>query len=221
MFFGWNRSKAEEVALGERRVEQETLKRWQNIAAQTLSSVGVTEFGSARDVASWPAQDEITIPKTKTIELTNLAEVESATTLDLDEPICQDTPPAPTPVPPSDLSLNIDEDLKRRFGTNIRSALGSGTVIEGTFRFDSPVCIDGTLIGEVSSTSVLIVGEQANVRARIKVGSLIVMGTVNGDIDANELVEIRSTGHLEGDILTKRLALEEGGWFLGTCNMLD
>lgn len=219
MFFGWNRSRAEEVESGQRQVEQETLKRWQNIAAQALSSVGVTEFSSDRETASWPEQDEITIPKTTTIELTHLAEIDSAARIDLDEPIGPDAPPAA--VPPSDLSLNVDQDLKMRFGSNIRSALGSGTVIEGTFRFDSPVCIDGTLIGEVSSTSVLIVGEQADVQARIKVGSLIVLGTVNGDVDADDLVEVRATGRLQGDVLTKRLAVEEGGWFLGTCNMID
>lgn len=118
-----------------------------------------------------------------------------------------------------DFSLGAEEDLKRRFGSDIRSALGPGTVIEGTFRFDSTVCIHGTLSGDVASSSALIVGEQAEVDAKIKVGSLIILGRVRGDIEADDLVEIRANGCLEGDIITKRLVIEDGATFSGTCNM--
>lgn len=117
--------------------------------------------------------------------------------------------PAPAPEP--------EDDIKRRFGTNIRSALGPGTIIEGTFSFDTPVCIEGTLIGEVRSNSVLIVGDQATVNAKVKVGSLIVLGTVKGDVEATELVEIKGTGSLEGDVISERFAIEDGGWFQGRC----
>ena len=269
MIFGRSRAKAQEFEPGNNRSEQETLKRWQDIAAEAFQG-GITEFQPHQDVAFWPAANERIDPGSNTIRLTNLApdetqlqfnlteraEEEEAQSLPpppltivpprsvqpaaaptqfippvqaapLPQPVEPPPPPIPAPppspakVPPSDLTLSVEEDLRRRFGANIRSALGSGTVIEGTFRFDSPVCIDGTLLGEVSSTSVLIVGEEANVRARIKVGSLIVMGTVIGDVEATDLVEIRATGHLDGDILAKRLSVEEGGWFDGACNMLD
>jgi cytoskeletal protein CcmA (bactofilin family) len=120
----------------------------------------------------------------------------------------------------SDLSLSVEEDLKRRFGGNIRSALGTGTVIEGTFRFDSPVRIDGSLKGEVSSSSVLIVGEEACVEANIEVGSLIVLGNVEGTIEANELIEIRGEGKLEGSIFTKRLVIDDGATFNGSCRII-
>ncbi len=120
----------------------------------------------------------------------------------------------------SDLSLSAEEDLKRRFGGNIRSALGPGTVIEGTFRFDSPVRIDGSLKGQVSSSSVLIVGEDACVEADIEVGSLIVLGTVDGTIEANELIELRGEGNLEGSIFTKRLVIGDGATFNGSCRIV-
>ncbi len=115
-------------------------------------------------------------------------------------------------------SMSLEEELRRRFGCNVKSALGPGTIIEGNFSFDSPVCIDGTLIGEVHSSSVLIVGENATVNAKISVGSLIVLGNVTGMVEARELVEVRAGGSLEGDIDTERVAIEEGGWFHGRCN---
>jgi cytoskeletal protein CcmA (bactofilin family) len=115
----------------------------------------------------------------------------------------------------SDLSLSATDDIKRRFGTNIRSALGPGTVIEGTFCFDAPVCIDGTLTGEIQSSSILIVGEQAEVNARIEVGGLIILGKVVGQVNASELVEIRESGELRADIKTKRLVIEDGAVYTG------
>lgn len=113
--------------------------------------------------------------------------------------------------------LPPEEEIRVRFGTNIKSALGPGTIIEGKFRFDSPVSIEGTLIGEVFSNSVLIVGAQANVTAKITVGSLIVLGKVHGDVECEELLEIKSTGYLEGDIRSKRIAIDDGGYFRGLC----
>lgn len=118
---------------------------------------------------------------------------------------------------PCDMNISAEEDIKRRFGSNVKSALGHGTMIEGTFRFDTPVCIDGTLLGEVVSSSVLIVGTQASVRAKVKVGSIVVLGSVIGDVEADELIEIRCGGQIAGDIITKRLAIEEGGFFEGAC----
>lgn len=117
----------------------------------------------------------------------------------------------------ADISVSAYQDIKRRFGSNIKSALGPGTVIEGTFSFDQPVCIDGTLTGQIQSTSVLIVGEQAEVNAKIEVGGIIILGKVRGEIRAKELVEVRSTGELIADIYSPRLVIEDGAVFNGFC----
>ena len=116
---------------------------------------------------------------------------------------------------PSDPALSFEQNLRRRFGGNVRSALGPGTVIEGKFRFDEPVRIDGELSGEVRSSSALIVGEEATVEGRINVGALIVMGEVTGPIIAEDLVELRNGARVRGDITTKRIAIEDGAFFEG------
>lgn len=119
---------------------------------------------------------------------------------------------------PSDPGLGVEEDLQRRFGARVKEAIGAGTVIEGKLSFDAPVRIDGTLTGEVTSTSTLIVGEQGVINASIDVGSLIILGQVNGDVESKDLVEIKAGGRLEADIRTKRLVIEDGGVFNGCCN---
>ncbi len=128
-------------------------------------------------------------------------------------------PEASRRVLPSEPGMSFEENLRRRFGGNIRSALGSGTVVEGRFSFDEPVRIDGVLTGEVHSTSALIVGENAVVNANIHVGSLILLGTVTGPVIASDLIEVRRGGVLEGKVQTERIAIEDGGRFSGTCNL--
>ena len=108
-----------------------------------------------------------------------------------------------------------DEDFKKF----IKTAIAPGTVIEGRFTFDSPVRIDGDMTGEIISSSTLIVGEQASVKAKIKVGSLIIFGKVVGEIQADDLVEIKEGGSLEASIDTDRIAIEEGGYFRGSVNV--
>lgn len=134
------------------------------------------------------------------------------------------TPPPPANKPKTlsaDFSLSIEDDLTNRFGSNLKSALGEGTMIDGTFSFETPVKVDGSLSGEIKSQSALIVGKNAKIHANIKVGSLIVLGEVEGDIVVEDLVEIRSSGSIQGNITTKRLALEEGGMLQGLCTMID
>lgn len=195
-------------------VEQETIKRWRNIASRRTEKESSHPEETATEDTGFTVF-EVPSPSS-TIKLTEAEAIE-----DRQPANSQQDQSSESRVLPCDLNIPIEEDLKRRFGSHIRSALGPGTVIEGTFRFDSPVCIDGTLTGEVCSTSALIVGDQATVNAQVKVGSLIVMGQVYGEIEANELIEIRAGGQLRGDIVTRRLVMEEGGWFNGCCNTLD
>jgi len=98
----------------------------------------------------------------------------------------------------------------------VRSALGPGTLIEGKFTFDSPVKIDGTIRGEVHSSSLLIIGEDGVVEGLMCVGSLVVLGRAKGSIVVEEKVQIGARGEVQADIEGGLLAIELGGVFLGT-----
>ena len=129
--------------------------------------------------------------------------------------------PAPRANTPTPINLvkAPDEEPYRKVAVGVKTAIAPGTIIEGRFTFDAPVKIDGDLTGEVVSTSTLIVGEQANVKAQIRVGSIVVYGKVIGDIDAQDIVEVKSGGHLESNISTDRIAIEEGAYFKGSVNL--
>lgn len=116
------------------------------------------------------------------------------------------------PISPASASSRIAD-------TEVKTAIGHGTLIDGKFSFDAPVRIDGDLSGEVRSTSVLIVGEQASINAKVEVGSLIIFGEVTGDIKVRDLVEIKAGGCLKADIVADRIIIERGGTFNGQYRM--
>ena len=115
-----------------------------------------------------------------------------------------------------DISISAYHDIKRRFGSQISSALGPGAIIDGGFCFDEPICVDGKLSGEIKSNSFLIVGEQAIIDANIEVAGIIILGKVSGKVKASEFVEIRNGGELDSDVYSPKIIIEDGARFNGT-----
>ena len=120
------------------------------------------------------------------------------------------------PQPP--VQEGAEDVIARRFGKP-RSALGPGTVIQGKLSFDTVVIIDGKLGGEVYSSETLIVGKQGSVNAQVRVKHLVVAGAVSGNIAAADSIELLRGGRIDGDFTAKRLIIEEGAVFNGSCRM--
>jgi cytoskeletal protein CcmA (bactofilin family) len=97
--------------------------------------------------------------------------------------------------------------------------LGKGSEFEGKLSFEGTVRVDGKLSGEIFTDDVLIVGEGAEVNAEVTVGSIVIQGTVRGNITAKRSVEIHSPGRVKGNINTPSLFIEKGVVFDGQCQM--
>jgi cytoskeletal protein CcmA (bactofilin family) len=103
----------------------------------------------------------------------------------------------------------------------INAFLGKDTEFEGKFSFTGAVRIDGKFSGEIESSGTLIVGESATITSQIHVADMIISGEVNGDIFAENKIEINVPGKLFGNIQTPNLVIEEGVIFEGNCKMKD
>ncbi len=101
----------------------------------------------------------------------------------------------------------------------VTTLLGKGSEFEGKLSFEGTVRVDGKLTGEIFTDDVLIVGEGAEVNAEVTVGSIVVQGTVRGNITAKRSVEIHSPGRVRGNINTPSLFIEKGVFFDGHCQM--
>jgi cytoskeletal protein CcmA (bactofilin family) len=102
----------------------------------------------------------------------------------------------------------------------MNSIIGKGCKINGTIEVtEGTLRIDGEFEGTVNCPDTLVIGKGGRVRAEIKVNSAVVGGTVIGNIDAKEKIELQSGSRLEGDIKTSRLVIDEGVFFEGSCKM--
>jgi cytoskeletal protein CcmA (bactofilin family) len=88
--------------------------------------------------------------------------------------------------------------------------------IKGSIKFANELIFDGNLEGNISSPEgILTVGENANLRGDVKTKSVILKGTVNGNITVQERCELHANAQLIGDLKALRLSLEDGATFLG------
>ncbi|MGF1511343.1 MAG: polymer-forming cytoskeletal protein [Myxococcota bacterium] len=99
--------------------------------------------------------------------------------------------------------------------------LGREARFNGKLTFSGAVRIDGRFDGEIETDDLLLVGPGAEVKATLVVGSVVINGTVEGDVIAKSSVEIKAPGRLKGNVTTPTLIIEKGVTFDGSCKMSD
>jgi len=114
--------------------------------------------------------------------------------------------------------MNQKKDIQLE--EEIQTTLGPETVFRGTLKFQHSLRILGRCEGRIESPGALIIGRGAEVLAEIKVGSLVLAGTVKGNVEALSQTEISSTGKLIGNLRTAQLRIEDGTVFEGKVEML-
>ena len=99
--------------------------------------------------------------------------------------------------------------------------LGAGTTIKGDIQTNGDFRVDGTLIGSIHSKGKIVIGETGNVDGEVICRNADVSGKVKAQITVSELLTLKSTARLSGEITTSKLAIEPGAKFSGTCNMSE
>ena len=111
--------------------------------------------------------------------------------------------------------------MKKEKNTDrISTFIGADASIDGAIEFNGTIRIDGRVKGTISSNGgTVVVGEKGIVTAEIAVNVAVVMGEVNGSINAKERIEVYPPGRLVGDIQSPIVSIEPGGIFNGNCVM--
>lgn len=108
--------------------------------------------------------------------------------------------------------------------TNLNSStsvnlLGVGTVIEGEISSEGDIRIDGKIIGTVTSRAKVVVGSTGAVDGDVFCKNADVSGKITGKMDVKELLFLKESAIIDGNISTNKLVVEAGAKFNGTCNM--
>ncbi len=102
---------------------------------------------------------------------------------------------------------------------DINTILGKETSFKGVLTYEGTVKIDGNVEGEIIAKDTLIIGEDAEINAEIKVGRLISRGKIKGNIMVKERAEFLAPAVLHGNIQTPVIVIEDGVIFEGKCDM--
>ena len=97
--------------------------------------------------------------------------------------------------------------------------IGKGTVIKGSIQSAGDIRIDGTLIGSIVSKGKVVIGPSGNVEGDITCKDADISGSLKVKITVAEVLLLKPSAKLAGDIITNKLAIESGATFSGTCSM--
>jgi len=104
----------------------------------------------------------------------------------------------------------------------LATIIGKGTKIDGTITIEGSTRIDGTVTGKLDSNDSVTIGPTGSVKAaEIRAKIIIVGGKVEGNLLADEKVELQSKCEVIGDISSKSLLVEHGAIFHGSSKMKD
>lgn len=99
------------------------------------------------------------------------------------------------------------------------TVLATDIDFSGNVELKKPLMIKGLFSGNVNSESALSIEEGAIVKANVKAYSLVVKGSLEGDVVAETVVRIYPTGKLSGDVIAPEVILDSGCYFTGNCKM--
>jgi cytoskeletal protein CcmA (bactofilin family) len=97
--------------------------------------------------------------------------------------------------------------------------IGAGTSIEGDINTNGDMRIDGSLTGTINVKGKLVVGPSGVVEGEIICQNADISGAIKGKIGVAELLSLKSSSRLTGDIITSKIAIEPGAVFSGSCSM--
>ena len=104
---------------------------------------------------------------------------------------------------------------------NSHNTITVGTEIIGDINSNGDIRLDGSLNGNLNSKGKLVVGESGKVKGIINCKNSDIFGIVEGKINVSELLSLKSSAQVIGDIITNRLAIEPGCNFSGNCKMTE
>lgn len=97
--------------------------------------------------------------------------------------------------------------------------IGAGTSITGDINCSGDIRIDGNLTGNLFVQGKVIIGGSGTIKGEISCKNSEVEGKIEGKISVGELLSLKTTSSILGDIKTRKLAIEPGAQFTGSCTM--
>ena len=102
-----------------------------------------------------------------------------------------------------------------------QNRINDGTILKGDVTSNGYFRIDGVIEGDIKTPSKVVVGKTGKIIGTLNCGNADIEGYVKGALDVEGTLSLRSTSKIEGEVVTGKLAVEQGAFFNATCKMKE
>lgn len=102
---------------------------------------------------------------------------------------------------------------------NNQNRISQGTKIVGDITSSGSFRIDGEFDGTMQSSGKVVIGETGFVKGTVNSAEVEIDGKIKGKLIVSELLSLRATAHVDGEVSTPKIAVEPGATFNASCNM--
>ncbi len=113
----------------------------------------------------------------------------------------------------ADKKKNVTENAK------LPNYIGISTKIKGEINSQEDFRIDGQFEGNLTTTGKIVLGSKGVLDGNIKCANAEILGKVSGDLVVENLLSLKSTAKIDGNVVIGKLAIEAGAGFNATCQM--
>ena len=103
--------------------------------------------------------------------------------------------------------------------TKLPNNILTGTKISGNIETNGDFRIDGNIEGNVNSKGKVVIGINGFIKGEVICTHAEISGTLEGKISVSELLSLKASSKITGDIRTGKLSIEPGAFFTGNCTM--
>jgi cytoskeletal protein CcmA (bactofilin family) len=105
--------------------------------------------------------------------------------------------------------------------SNALNSLVKGTTVEGTITSENDIRVDGIIKGILNCKAKVIIGPTGYIDGEVKCQNAVIEGKFTGKLRVTELLSVKETAEVLGDVTTGKLLVQSGSIFNVTCNMKD
>src|SRR5271155_1029265 len=132
-------------------------------------------------------------------------------------------PPAPSELAKEGIPMSTlpGRGSELNYDSARSAVLGKSVIVKGQIFSREDLTIDGEVEGTVElQEHRLTIGPNGKGLAGIKAREIVVLGTIHGNVETTDKIDIRKDAKLVGDIKTARVVIEDGAYFKGNIDIV-
>ncbi|CAD5271211.1 MULTISPECIES: polymer-forming cytoskeletal protein [unclassified Imperialibacter] len=103
--------------------------------------------------------------------------------------------------------------------SNSSNIIGKGTILRGGIETFGNIRVEGKVIGDIITKSKAAFGHSSYIEGNVLAQNAEIAGTVDGKVEVTEMLVLKPSAVINGDIVTNKLVIESGASFNGKCQM--